>query len=190
METQRISHYELRELFGQNRHGTVYKAWDLEFNRWVALSLFDEAIQQYHKTIELDPNLSIVHYFLARAYEGKGMYDQAFAEYSKTAELNKQPPETIKRLQEIYAKSGWKAYVEATLEQLVLSPRGTELPPFVVATFYARLDRKDEAMQWLEKGYEERDFRMTLLAVTWEFDNLRSDARFKDLLRRMRLPDS
>jgi len=151
---------------------------------------FDEAIQQYHKTIELDPNISIAHYFLARAYEGKGMYDQAFAEYSKTAELNRQPPEMIKELQETYAKSGWKAYVDANLQQLVLSPRGTQLPPFVVATFYARLDRRDEAMRWLEKGYEERDFRMTLLAVTWEFDNLRSDARFKDLLRRMRLPDS
>jgi len=151
---------------------------------------FDEAIQQYHKTIELDPNISIAHYFLARAYEGKGMYDQAFAEYSKTAELNRQPPEMIKELQETYAKSGWKAYVEANLQQLVLSPRGTQLPPFVVATFYARLDRRDEAMRWLEKGYEERDFRMTLLAVTWEFDKLRSDPRFKDLLRRMRLPDS
>jgi hypothetical protein len=73
---------------------------------------------------------------------------------------------------------------------LVLSPRGPQLSPFVVATFYARLDRRDEAMRWLEKGYEERDFRMTLLAVTWEFDKLRSDPRFKDLLRRMRLPDS
>jgi len=151
---------------------------------------FDEAIQQYHKTIQLDPNLAIVHYFLARAYEGKGMYDEAVAEYSKTAELNQQPAEMVKRLQEVYAKSGWKAYVQANLEQLALSPQGPRLPPFVIATFYARLDRKDEAMRWLEKGYEERDFRMTLLSVTWELDGLRSDPRFKDLLHRMRLPDS
>jgi tetratricopeptide (TPR) repeat protein len=151
---------------------------------------FDEAIQQYQKTLELDPNLPIAHYFLARAYEGKGMYDQAVAEYSKTQELNKQPPEVTKRFQEIYARSGWKAYVQANLDQLLQSPPGAQLPPFVVATFYARLDRKDEAIKWLEKGYEERDFRMTLLNVTWELDGLRSDPRFKDLLQRMRFPES
>jgi tetratricopeptide (TPR) repeat protein len=45
---------------------------------------FDEAIQQYHRTLELDPNFPTAHYFLARGYEAKGMYDQAVEEYSKT----------------------------------------------------------------------------------------------------------
>jgi hypothetical protein len=41
----------------------------------------------------------------------------------------------------------------------------------------------------LEKAYQERDFRMTLLSVSWEFDSFRSDPRFKELVRRMGLPE-
>ena len=151
---------------------------------------FDEAIQQYQKTVELDPNLPIAHYFLGRAYEAKGMYDEAVAAYSQTAILNKTPPERLKKLKEIYTTAGWKAYVQANLDQVVHSPQAAQLPPFFIATFYARLDRKDEAIMWLEKGYEERDFRMTNLSVAFEFDGLRSDPRFKELLHRMHLPES
>ena len=63
------------------------------------------------------------------------------------------------------------------------------VPPFVVASVYARLDRKDEAIAWLEKGYEERDSRMPLIGVAFEFDSLRSDPRFRDLVRRIGLPE-
>ncbi len=59
----------------------------------------------------------------------------------------------------------------------------------MIARYYARLDRKDEALQWLEKGFEERDFRMTVLSVSFEFDNLRSDPRFRELIRRIGLPE-
>jgi len=147
---------------------------------------FDEAIQQYQKALNLDPGFPNAHFFLGRAYEAKGMYDQAVAEYTKSQQLTRTPPEMIRKLQETYAKSGWKSYVQLNVDQ-VLSLRG--LPPFVLATFYARLDRKDEALMWLERGYEERDFRMKLISVGFEFDNLRSDARFKELVRRLGLPE-
>jgi hypothetical protein len=59
----------------------------------------------------------------------------------------------------------------------------------VIATFYAKANRTDEVIKWLEKGYEERDFRMTKRSVAFEFDGLRSDPRFKELVRRMGLPE-
>jgi len=114
------------------------------------------------------------------------MYDQAVEQYTKAAMLGGTPPETLKRIQEIYQKSGWKAYVQLNLDRLLTQ---RELSPFVIATFYTRLDRKDEAIKWLEKGYEERDFRMTVLSVSFEFDGLRDDPRFKELLRRIGLPE-
>jgi len=51
------------------------------------------------------------------------------------------------------------------------------------------LGNNDETMKWLEKGYEERDFRMTLISVSQEFDSVRSDPRFRELVRRMGLPE-
>jgi eukaryotic-like serine/threonine-protein kinase len=150
---------------------------------------FDEAIQQYHRALELDPNFPTARYFLGRAYEAKGMYDQAVEEYSKTALLGRNSPEAVQKMREVYAKSGWKAYLEASLDNLMSQPRARSIPPFVVATMYARLGRKEEAIAWLEKGYEERDFRMTLISVSFEFDSIRSDPRFKELVRRLGLPE-
>ena len=149
---------------------------------------YNEAITQYQKTIELDPNFPTAHFFLGRAYELNGMYDQAVQAYSKSQALSQMPPDALKRLNDVYLTSGWKAYVQANLDRMVVDDKN-RLPPFVIATFYARLDRKDEALQWLEKGYEERDFRMTLLSVSPELDNLRSDPRFKELMRRMGMPE-
>ena len=150
---------------------------------------YDEAIKQYQKAIELDPNLHLTHYFLGRAYEAKGMYDQAVEEYLKSSALGGMPPETVKKVKEVYTKSGWKPYVQLNLDQQLSQSNRRPLPPFVIAGFYARLDRKDEAIKWLEKGYEERDFRIRLLNVAFEYDSLRSDPKFKELVRRMGLPE-
>jgi serine/threonine-protein kinase len=147
---------------------------------------YDEAIVQYKKTLELDPNFITTHFFLGRAYESKGMYDEAVAEYSKAQELAGVPAEAIKNLQRRYAQSGFRAYVEMNVEQTI-SQRTTS--PFVLAGFYARLNRTDETLALLDKGYEQRDFRMMFLSVSPEFDGMRSDPRFKELVRRIGLPE-
>jgi eukaryotic-like serine/threonine-protein kinase len=147
---------------------------------------FDEAIKQYYKAIDLDPNFPTSYYFLGRAYEGKHMYDQAVEAYTKAATIGGSKPEMLQSMKETYQKSGWKAYVQMNLD--LFTPQ-FQFTPFVVATFYARLDRKDEAIKWLEKGFEERDFRMTLLSVAYEFDGFRNDPKFKELVRRMGLPE-
>jgi serine/threonine-protein kinase len=150
---------------------------------------FDEAIEQYKKTLELDPTFPTSQFFLGRAYEGKGMYDEAVEHYSASAKLTNVPEPVLNKMNDAYAKSGWQAYLQTSLDNLVLEAQQRRFPAFVVASFYARLGRKDEAIEWLEKGFEERDFRMTTLSVSFEFDSLGSDPRFKDLMRRMGLPE-
>jgi serine/threonine-protein kinase len=150
---------------------------------------YDEAIAQYKKTLDLDPNFPTAHYFLGRAYEFKGMYDEAVAEYTKSQGISIIPPEKIQQLKDVYAKSGWRAYLQMSIDLLIPDSQRTLFPPFAIATFYARLGNNDEAMKWLEKGYEERDFRITLISVSPEFDGLRSDPRFRELIRRMGLPE-
>jgi len=150
---------------------------------------YDEAIRQYQKAIDLDPNFPTTHYFLGRAYEAKGMYDDAVKSYTRSSELGTVLKDVLVKTNDVYKKSGWKAYVQFNLDQLVVNAPQRRFPPFVVATFYAKLGRDDEALTWLEKGYEERDFRMTLISVAFEFDRLRSDPRFRELVRRMGLPE-
>jgi len=44
-------------------------------------------------------------------------------------------------------------------------------------------------MKWLQKGFDERDFRMGMIGVSFEFDSVRSDSRFVELSKRIGLPD-
>jgi len=150
---------------------------------------YDEAIRQYQKTIDLDPNFPTAHFFLGRAYEAKGMYDDAVRSYTRAAELGTVLKDVLVKTNDVYKKSGWKAYVQFNLDQLVVNAPQRRFPAFTIATFYAKLGQDDEALRWLEKGYEERDFRMTVLSVSFEFDRLRSDPRFRELVRRMGLPE-
>jgi hypothetical protein len=50
------------------------------------------------------------------------------------------------------------------------------------------LDEREETLRWLERGIEQRDPRVTFLKVEPKWNNLRSDARYQDLLRRIGLP--
>jgi len=149
---------------------------------------YDEGIEQYEKTIDLDPNFGTAYFFLGRAYEAKGMYDQAVEAYTKAAKAATTPEKTLKEFAEIYRTSGWKAYVQANLDRAIHAEKVT-LPAFLLASFYARLGQSDDAIKWLEKAYEERDFRVITISVSFEFDSLRNDPRFKDLVRRVGLPE-
>jgi len=97
---------------------------------------------------------------MGRAYEAKDMYDQAVHEYSTAAGMSLRPPETLAKMNDVYAKSGWKAYVQTALDAM-LGRSNKKTPPFVVATYYARLSDKEKSIECLQKAYEDRDFRMT-----------------------------
>ena len=62
------------------------------------------------------------------------------------------------------------------------------IPPINFAIVYTGLGDKDQAFAWLEKIYEERSGReLGEVRVNPMFDNLRSDARYTELLRRVKL---
>jgi TolB-like protein/Tfp pilus assembly protein PilF len=145
---------------------------------------YDNAIEQYRKTIEMDPNFPSTHARLVRAYEARGMYDQAAAELMKVPGL-RASPETVALMKETYARSGWKAFLRARLDDLLERSKKEYAPPFAVASLYARLGQKDEAFAWLEKAYQSRDYQMSELEVRSDLDSLRSDPRFAELVRRV-----
>jgi tetratricopeptide (TPR) repeat protein len=167
----------------------IYEIGEAEGLNYIAMEYVEGTTLRTKITLDLDPNFPTARYFLGRAYEAKGMYDQAVEEYSKSVLMGRGSPEEVQKMKDAYAKSGWKAYVQMNLDRLVDQSQRTPVPPFVIATMYARLGRKEEAIAWLEKGYEERDFRMTLISVSFEFDSMRSDPRFKELVRRLGLPE-
>ena len=55
--------------------------------------------------------------------------------------------------------------------------------PYNIAMVYNGLDERDKTLEWLEKGYQQREPRMTLLKVERKWDNLRDDPRFQNVMR-------
>lgn len=146
---------------------------------------YDESIEQSRRTIELDPNFGLAHNQLGQAYLQKGMPQEAITELRKAIQLSGGSPTCTANLARAYAISGQKKEAEKLLGDL----RRESAPGFShaseIATVYAALGDKDQAMTWLEKGFEERFNPGVLLRPG--FDPLRSDKRFQDLVRRVGL---
>ena len=149
---------------------------------------FDEAIAQYRKTIDLDPNFPTTYFFLARAYEATGQYDNAVAEYGKASQIAGFEPEDLVAMKSAYEKGGWRSYLQATLTQLLKREQQGHTPAWLVASVYARLGQKDEAFAWLDRAFQQRDFRITKIRGSFEFDSLRSDPRYANFMKRIGLP--
>ena len=85
------------------------------------------------------------------------------------------------------AVSGNRDEARAVLDELNRSSAERYVPPYNIAMIYNGLGEKDETFVWLEKAYEERDVRLTFIKVDPKWDKFRSDPRFADLIKRMKL---
>jgi TolB-like protein/DNA-binding winged helix-turn-helix (wHTH) protein/Flp pilus assembly protein TadD len=147
---------------------------------------YDESIQQSRKTIEMDPNFALAHNQLAQAYLQKHMYDEAVAELQKAVQLSGSSPTCIANLARAYVVSGKRSEALELLSELKKRSNPDYSNASEIAMIYASLGDTDQAMNWLEKGYEERFNPGVLLRPG--FDPLRSDSRFQNLVHRVGLP--
>lgn len=86
-------------------------------------------------------------------------------------------------------KSGYQSALKALAAGMEAGDEHGEPPPsFFAAIIYGQLDQKDRAFYWLERGFRERSPAFSALNVDPCWDTLRSDARFKDPVRRVGLP--
>ena len=144
---------------------------------------YDDMILQCQKALDLDSTFTLARAHLSNAYFGKKM----FAEAEKWARLAE--PDTLRslRMAYIYAATGKSADAVAILDARQLS-KGAALDPIGMAIVWACLGEKTLALDWLEQALNQRDPSLVFLNVSPKLDPLRSEPRFKDLLRRVGLP--
>jgi TolB-like protein/DNA-binding winged helix-turn-helix (wHTH) protein/Flp pilus assembly protein TadD len=147
---------------------------------------YDESIRQSRKTIEMDPNFALAHNQLAQAYLQEHMYDEAVSELKKAVQLSGGSPTCIANLARAYVASGKRSEAVRLLDDLKRRSNPGYSNASEIAIIYASLGDTDQAMNWLEKGYEERFNPGVLLRPG--FDPLRSDSRFQNLVHRIGLP--
>jgi Flp pilus assembly protein TadD len=114
------------------------------------------------------------------------MYDEAAAELQKAVHLSGNSPTCIANLARAYVASGERSEAEKLLSDLKKRSNPSHSLASEIAMIYVALGETDQAITWIEEGYEERFNPGVLLRPG--FDPLRSDPRFQDLVRRVGLP--
>jgi hypothetical protein len=110
------------------------------------------------------------------------LYQEAVAVYARQKQLDGEP--ATDAFKDVVAKDSWSGFLRHRIRSL----EAQEQPDCdEITSFYARVGDLDRAFAWLEKSYASRSARLTHLKVDARYDNLRTDPRFVDMLRRVGL---
>jgi TolB-like protein/Tfp pilus assembly protein PilF len=151
---------------------------------------FDESVAQLRKTLEIDPTSFYAHYNLGIALQAKGDLSGAITEYEKAKQLSDNPAVATFWAQ-AKAHAGDKDAARRMLSELDEISKHREVVGYLRALLYLSLNNKDEALRWLEQGYEERDgSNICWINVDPLLDSLHGDPRFEALVQKVIAPKS
>jgi TolB-like protein/Tfp pilus assembly protein PilF len=160
----------------------AHLAWHYQFARQ-----YEEAIEQCWKTNELHPNSFFPAYLLGLAYEQRGQVDRAVEEFQIAVKTSGRVTYATAGLGHLYGRCGKTADARAIYDEFSARAKHDYVPAYDFALVCAGLGWQDQAFEYLSKAYEERSGWMTYLKADPRLDPLRSDARFRELLHRVRL---
>ncbi len=146
---------------------------------------YDDAIAQAQNALRTTPNHPVASSAIQMAYHAKGMYEEAMTA-TKALWAGFGHLEVEDALERGYAEAGYKGAMNLAAETLAANAQTTY--PCDIAMLYVRAGKNNRAFEWLERAVEARDPNTPYLGLPI-FDSLRDDPRFKDLLRRMNLPE-
>ncbi len=145
----------------------------------------DRAMDVLKKTIELDVKYPYTYLFYGHAYAAQGSSAEAVASYKQAMTLGLDTPATRVFLGAAYAHSGDRDRARSILAQL-RTGQG-QVSAAELAILLTALGEREQAFASLEDAYRARDIQLQYLGVEPEFEPLRSDRRFQDLMRRVGL---
>lgn len=145
---------------------------------------WDDALREYEKVKEIDSNWYRSEAQVSTIYFYRGNYDKAIEHMQKFV-LHENSRVRLDVLRaKICAVTGKARETRVLLDRLYGVAKAKIPDPADVATIHSLLGSRDSALVWLEKGYRERSNAFAMVKVMPEFDSLRSDPGFKQLLVR------
>ncbi|HXD31987.1 MAG TPA: tetratricopeptide repeat protein [Pyrinomonadaceae bacterium] len=144
---------------------------------------FDDAIDQGHKALALDPGGVAAHTILRWAYERKGMHAEAQAAYEQERSFAGDTPTTRAKRAHVLAAVGRQDEARDILKTILEQRHEQWVTAYEIAIIYSLLGDRDSAFSWLTLAEREHAVGFTFVRVDPHLSNLRSDPRFRDLLR-------
>ncbi|HSE43263.1 MAG TPA: protein kinase [Acidobacteriota bacterium] len=174
---------------------SAYISANLAYQYLVA-GRFQDATRETRKAIALDPNLLWAQAQMGWIYTAQRKHTEAIAVCRKL------PGEALVATSEnqflalttawTYAAAGQKVEAEKILDSFVRLSEHEFVDPYWIAAVYDALGDQSQALDWLEKGYQQRSAPLVCLneEILWR-GPIRLTPRFQDLVRRLGLtPDS
>jgi TolB-like protein/class 3 adenylate cyclase/Flp pilus assembly protein TadD len=148
---------------------------------------YDQAIKEYQKSLQLDSSYVYTYAYLGQVYAVHNMLDEAENAFKYAVELTqKKDPATMAGLAYVYARQNKSELAMTIVNHLENLGGGFYVHPMYLAIVYEALGDREEAIHWLQKGYEDRSEWMIFLQVEHMLDSMRGDARFEELVKKMK----
>ncbi|HUM04596.1 MAG TPA: winged helix-turn-helix domain-containing protein [Terriglobales bacterium] len=151
----------------------------------VYLGRYDDAIVQLRKVLDTEPEFPSAHLGLWGAYFKKGMKTEALGE-ARNFFLALHDTEVEQALAR-EADRGYSVAMHRAADVLAARASHTYVPAVRIARLYAHAGDKDGVFRWLERAYVQHETTLTHLNVAWDWDWVRDDPHFQDLVQRMGL---
>ena len=148
---------------------------------------FDEALEQAKKTNDLDPTHVGGLVWLSNTYNAKGMYKESLAVSEKTQNLTSYQPRAQRGIS--YAIGGQREDAMRIVNEWKEAEKAGYVANYWLAATFAQLGDKNSAFAELEKSYQQRDWFLQRLKTDPFMDPLRDDPRYKEMLKRLNLPE-
>ncbi len=148
----------------------------------------EASVKNSLKLIELDPSFGRAYEYLGLSYLKLGRKEEAVKTMEKAVELTNRQNVVLSELGYVYGRTGNRDKALAVARELEARYVRKEAAGHEVAAVYSGLGEKDKAFEWLEKDFQAKDGRLTTFRWETQFEPLRDDPRYKNLLKRMNLP--
>jgi TolB-like protein/Tfp pilus assembly protein PilF len=189
---------EFLDIIGENDEARVQINMALELDPFIPVmrglsgayyyheGKFIESLDEYRKLQEIDPDYGSIHWGYFNIYVKQGEDLKAVEELQKIMTLDSSTIKNVNVVKELYNKSGMNGILNWLIELELIKPYPYD---YDLAAQYARLGKKDEALNWLEKAVEKRTPNIPRINNDPDFDNLRSEPRFKAIIKKLGLSD-
>lgn len=162
------------------------------FFGWVLLLAedYDRSIAELKAALEIDSNSYVALSFIGMSYSLKGIHLDGTAAMTRAVDLTGRSKLMLQGLAICYGLAGDEHKAHSLAEEPLHRDDGRYLSPFYHASIHAAIGENEKALDWLERGYAERDGGIIYMQSWPLFKPLHSDPRFRDLLRKMAYPAS
>jgi adenylate cyclase len=150
---------------------------------------YDLAFQSLERALELDPNFWIAHLTMGKLYGVQLRYRESLAEFAEAFRFSSGNTEALALRGYTLAALGSRAQARRVLRDLEQKGKRLYVPPLHRSLTWLGLGESAAALEALEEALEERDVRLTFLAVEPRWDALRPHPMFQRLLKRVGLPN-